>query len=132
MPVSVTTIDRVAIVRMMRPERRNAVDAATAKSLADAFRAFDTDTNLDVAVIGGADCVLGAGAGPRAPARGHRPRVTGGGNSPGGPPGRRLPNPALAATEGPGVAGGLELMGGCDRGLAGASAMLGVFNRRFG
>ena len=38
MSVSVTRIDRVAVIRMLRPERRNAVDAATAKALASGDR----------------------------------------------------------------------------------------------
>jgi len=58
MSVSVTRIDRVAVIRMMRPERRNAVDSATAQSLADAFRAFDADAGLDVAVFAGANDVF--------------------------------------------------------------------------
>jgi enoyl-CoA hydratase len=132
MPVSVTTIDRVAIVRMMRPERRNAVDAATAKSLADAFRAFDADTNLDVAVFTGADDVFCAGADLKAIASGDRITLKAGGDSPMGPPRLRLSKPVIAAIEGPAVAGGLELVLWCDLRIAGKSAIFGVFNRRFG
>ena len=33
----------VTTVLLSRPERRNAVDGATAAALADAFRAFDAD-----------------------------------------------------------------------------------------
>jgi enoyl-CoA hydratase len=132
MPVSVTTIDRVAIVRMMRPERRNAVDAATAKSLADAFRAFDADTNLDVAVFTGTDKVFCAGADLKAIASGDRITLNAGGYSPMGPPRLRLSKPVIAAIEGPAVAGGLELVLWCDLRIAGKSAIFGVFNRRFG
>ena len=132
MPVSVTTIDRVAIVRMMRPERRNAVDAATAKSLADAFRAFDADTNLDVAVFTGTDKVFCAGADLKAIASGDRITLNAGGDSPMGPPRLRLSKPVIAAIEGPAVAGGLELVLWCDLRIAGKSAIFGVFNRRFG
>ena len=132
MPVSVTTIDRVAIVRMMRPERRNAVDAATAKSLADAFRAFDADTSLDVAVFTGADSVFCAGADLKAIASGDRITLNAGGDSPMGPPRLRLSKPVIAAIEGPAVAGGLELVLWCDLRIAGESAIFGVFNRRFG
>src|SRR5260370_11789274 len=118
MPVSVTTIDRVAIVRMMRPERRNAVDAATAKSPADAFRAFDTDTNLDVAVFTGADDVFCAGADLKAIASGDRITLDAGHDSPMGPPTQRLSKPVTVAIQRAAVAGGLVLTLVCARVIA--------------
>lgn len=132
MSVSVTRIDRVVIIRMMRPERRNAVDAATAKALADAFRAFDADAGLDVAVFTGANDVFCAGADLKALAAGDRITLNASGDSPMGPPRLRLSKPVIAAIEGPAVAGGLELVLWCDLRIAGESAIFGVFNRRFG
>jgi enoyl-CoA hydratase len=132
MTVSLTRIDRVAVIRMLRPERRNAVDAATAKALADAFRAFDADAGLDVAVFTGADDVFCAGADLKALASGERIALTVSGDSPMGPPRLRLSKPVIAAIEGPAVAGGLELVLWCDLRIAGKSAVFGVFNRRFG
>src|SRR6202044_2518504 len=84
--VSVTRIDRVAVVRMMRPERRNAVDAATAKAFTDAFRVFDADASLDVAVFTGANDVFCAGADLKALASGDRIALSASGDSPMGPP----------------------------------------------
>jgi enoyl-CoA hydratase len=132
MTVSITKIDRIAVIRMLRPERRNAVDAATAKSLADAFRAFDADANLDVAVFTGANDVFCAGADLKAIASGDRITLNASGDSPMGPPRLRLSKPVIAAIEGPAVAGGLELVLWCDLRIAGESAIFGVFNRRFG
>ena len=132
MSVSVTRIDRVAVIRMMRPERRNAVDAATATALADAFRVFDADASLDVAVFTGAGDVFCAGADLKALAAGDRITLSASGDSPMGPPRLRLSKPVIAAIEGPAVAGGLELVLWCDLRIAGKSAIFGVFNRRFG
>ena len=132
MSVTVTRIDRIAVIRIMRPERRNAVDAATAQSLADAFRAFDADESLDVAVFTGANDVFCAGADLKALASGDRITLKASGDSPMGPPRLRLSKPVIAAIEGPAVAGGLELVLWCDLRIAGESAIFGVFNRRFG
>jgi len=132
MSVSVTRIDRIAVIRMMRPERRNAVDAATAKALAEAFRDFDTDAGLDVAVFTGASDVFCAGADLKALATGDRIALSANGDSPMGPARLRLSKPVIAAIEGPAVAGGLELVLWCDLRIAGESAIFGVFNRRFG
>jgi enoyl-CoA hydratase len=123
-PVTVVTIDR--------PERRNAVDAAAAAALADAFRAADRDPGTAVAVLTGAGGAFCAGADLKAIAEGRPPRVAADGDGPMGPTRLRLSKPVLAAIEGPAVAGGLELALWCDLRVAAEGATLGILNRRFG
>lgn len=128
---------RIGIVTIERPERRNAVDGPTARELYDAFKAFDADETLDVAVLtgrggyfcGGADLKAIAGDQPRADAN---PIKEDGDLGPMGVTRLRLGKPVIAAVEGPAVAGGLEVACWADLRVAAEGAFFGVFCRRFG
>ena len=122
----------VAVVTIDRPERRNAVDVATAAALVEAFRRFDGDEALAVAVLTGAGGSFCAGADLKAIAEGKGLSVAEEGEGPMGPTRMRLGKPVIAAIEGHAVAGGLELALWCDLRVAARDAVLGVFNRRFG
>lgn len=133
--VLVESRDEILIVTINRPEVRNCVDGPTAAALAQAFRDFDADDRLKVAILTGAGGNFCAGADLKAVASGDPGRMNRAeseGDGPMGPSRMLLSKPVIAAVSGYAVAGGIELACWCDLRVADETAVFGVFCRRFG
>jgi enoyl-CoA hydratase len=136
----------VAIITIHRPEVRNAMNPATAALLFSAFNEAERDESVLAVVLTGAGghfCAgfdlkfaaapdaasqaqpLPAHAGPMGPSRLLSDHET-------AEPGLALSKPSIAAVEGYAVAGGLELALLTDLRVASATAVFGVYCRRWG
>jgi enoyl-CoA hydratase len=132
-PVLTRQDGNILIVTINRPTRRNAVDREAALALYDAFKAFDADDALSVAILTGTEGNFCAGADLQAVAAGKgNPVRPDGDMGPMGPTRLELSKPVIAAIEGYAVAGGLELALWCDLRVVSSTARFGVFCRRFG
>jgi len=140
--VSETSYERVgaaAVLTITRPERRNAVDIATAEGLREGFDRFEADDEARVMVL--------AGEGPEAFCAGADLKALAKAAAEGVDPLEWLPRfpdgplgftrlqaskPTIAAISGWCLAGGLELALWCDLRIATEDAKLGFTERRFG
>lgn len=128
---------RICTIIINRPKVKNAVNARTAKLLADAFSAFEKDGELCAAVLWGEGGCFCAGADLKEAAVARevdhkRLSSVMSDNGPMGPTRMRLSKPVIAAVAGYAVAGGLELACWCDLRVVERDVVFGVFCRRFG
>ena len=102
MSVSVASDGPVCVVTIDRPDVRNAVDGPTAAALAVAFRSFEADASLSVAVLTGSNGTFCAGADLKAitDGRGNRVDRDMAVDGPMGPSRMMLSKPMIAAVEG--------------------------------
>ncbi|CAD5116271.1 DgyrCDS5178 [Dimorphilus gyrociliatus] len=125
----------VFLVSINRPDKRNCVNPEAADELSTAFRQFEKDDTLSVAVLYGKGGNFCAGYDLKSLSKvdesfqlpDHES-----GYGPLGPTRMLFKKPVIAAVSGYAVAGGLELSLMCDMRIADETAIFGVFCRRFG
>ncbi len=121
-------VGAAAVLTIDRPERRNAVDDATARRFRQGLRDFEADDGARVLVLTGAGGeAFCAGADLKA--------LDLDVDHPDGPmgPTRLTPaKPAIAAIDGWCLAGGVELALWCDLRIATPRSTFGLFERRWG
>lgn len=129
-PVQVSSDGPVRILRIHRPEARNAIDSRTARALREAWLDFDRDPEARVGILTGGEEVFCAGADLKDLEA--LAAETEGPNGPLGFTRLSVSKPTIAAIAGYCVAGGLELACWCDLRIADETAVFGCFERRFG
>ena len=126
MSVTYEVQDRIALITIDRPARRNAIDQATASALREAWRRFDDDNDAYVAILTGAGDNFSSGADLKSF------DIVDSDDGPLGFTRTTVSKPTIAAIEGYCVAGGLEMALWCDLRVASSRAVFGCFERRFG
>jgi enoyl-CoA hydratase len=121
--VLVAQRDRILIITINRPEAKNAVNAAVSRGLADAVDRLDDDPGLSVGIVTGAGGSFCAGMDLKAFARGENVVVEGRGM---GFTERPPVKPLIAAVEGYGLAGGMELALATDLIVASKNGAFGI------
>lgn len=115
----------VAVVRIDRPEARNALDSATREQLAGHFRGLEADDGVRCVVLSGSDKVFAAGADIKAMADASAAEMMLRRGEKTWNPIKDFPKPLIAAVNGWALGGGCELAMHADLIVAGEGARFG-------
>jgi enoyl-CoA hydratase len=124
--VEVERNGRVGIIRLNRPEARNAVNGDLANGVEGALDEWENDDTIQAVVITGNGPTFCAGADLKLIAAGKGGEMATAKGNFAGLVRRNYPKPILAAVNGPAFAGGFEIVLACDLVVAADVAQFGI------
>ncbi len=124
--------DGIAVIRLNRPEARNALSAAVREELAQHFTALAADETVRCVVLTGGDKIFAAGADIKAMAEASPSEMMRRAGERSWKPLKEFPKPLIAAVNGWALGGGCELAMHADIIVAGEGAKFGQPEIRVG
>ncbi|HEX6311898.1 MAG TPA: crotonase/enoyl-CoA hydratase family protein [Acidimicrobiia bacterium] len=118
--------DRVGIIRINRPEARNAVNDEVSEQMETALDELEADGDIGAVVVTGTGEVFCAGADLKMVAQGKGMKIATERGGFGGFTSRDFPKPRIAAVNGPALAGGFEIVLACDLVVAADESAFGL------
>lgn len=116
----------VALLRINRPEARNAVNGDVARGMEEAIDRLEADDDVWVGIVTGEGPVFSAGADLKAIAAGQAAELATAKGGFAGMVRRDRTKPIIAAVDGPALAGGCEIALSCDLIVASTQAAFGL------
>jgi len=124
--VEVERNGRVGIIRLNRPEARNAVNGELANGVEAALDEFEADDGIQAVILTGNGPTFCAGADLKLVAVGKGAEMATAKGNFAGIVRRDFPKPLIAAVNGPALAGGFEIVLACDLVVAADHATFGL------
>jgi enoyl-CoA hydratase len=115
-----------AVIKINRPEARNAVNGAVAQGIEEAIDRIEADDSTWVGILTGEPPVFCAGADLKEINSGNAGGLATKRGGFGGITQRERTKPIIAAVDGPALAGGTEIVLSCDLVVASTSATFGI------
>ena len=115
-----------AVVKINRPDARNAVNGAVAQGIEEAIDKIEADDSIWVGILTGEPPVFCAGADLKEINSGNAAALQTKRGGFGGITQRERSKPIIAAVDGPALAGGTEIVLSCDLVVASSTATFGI------
>jgi enoyl-CoA hydratase len=118
--------DGVGIIRLNRPEAKNAVNDVLSAAVEAALDEYEADDEIRAVIVTGTGDVFSAGADLKMVAKGEGFKIATKRGGFGGITTRAYSKPLIAAVNGPALAGGFEIVLACDLVVAADDARFGL------